>query len=281
MRSLIRFTKMQGSGNDFVVIEGITQQVQITPALVRQLSDRRLGIGFDQLLLLEAPTKTPVDFSYRIFNSDGSEVSQCGNGARCVARFAIEAGLTSSKNMSMETRQGRLEMQVQKGGMVRVNMGRPSFVPKDIPTTSHPSEGCLHHLKTTPEVDAFIVSFGNPHCIIQSEQTDVDTLHQWSQQIEALNLFPEGINLTLMQVLARNHIRLTILERGAGLTQACGSAACAAVVTGIERGLLANEVQVDMPGGHVSVLWSKPTAPVFLTGPTASVYRGHFVLHHN
>ena len=281
MRSLVRFTKMHGAGNDFVVVDGVSQHLHITPNLVRQLSDRNTGVGFDQFLLLEPPTRTDVDFSYRIFNPDGKEAEQCGNGARCIARFAHDAGLAAPGKIVMETLSGLVEMQIQKGGMVKVNMGQPSFFHKDIPTTLRPQNNIFYNLgvETIP-TQAMLVSVGNPHCIITVPKLDTQQLETWAQAIETTNAFPVGVNVSIVQNLARNHIKLAVYERGAGLTQACGSAACAAVVALIKSGEVSNTVQVDMPGGHVSVNWANEDAPIMLTGPTASVFRGHFVVNH-
>ncbi len=274
----IRFTKMHGLGNDFVVIDGIRQSVELSTEQVRFLADRRLGIGCDQLLLVEKPQTQDAAFRYRIYNADGGEVEQCGNGARCFARFVHDQGLTELDVIPVETRGGLIELRLQPDGQVTVNMGQPHFEPADIPFDA-PRRAMHYALDVNGQsVDIGAVSVGNPHAVLQVphvENSHVEDLGPW---IESHVRFPNRVNVGFMQILDRSHIRLRVFERGAGETLACGTGACAAVVVGINQGVLDAEVDVALPGGHLMVSWAGNDQPVWMTGPATTVYEGRIIL---
>ena len=274
----LRFTKMHGLGNDFVVIDGVRQSVELSPEQVRFLADRRFGVGCDQLLLVEPARDPAAAFRYRIFNADGGEVEQCGNGARCFARFVREQGLTDLELIPVETRAGLIELQVLADGLVRVNMGRPRFEPADIPFDA-PRRAAHYALDLNGKsLDIGAVSMGNPHAVLQVNdvaRAQVEELGPW---IESHARFPNRVNVGFMQVLDRGHIRLRVFERGAGETLACGTGACAAVVVGIEQGVLDREVEVTLPGGHLVVSWAADDQPVMMTGPATTVFEGRIAL---
>ncbi len=270
----LRFAKMHGLGNDFVVIDAIRQQVDLTPDQVRRLADRRRGIGCDQLLLVERPRTPAAEFRYRIFNADGGEVEQCGNGARCFARFVHDQGLTRSTHIPVETAAGLIELELLDDGQVRVDMGPPRFEPEQIPfvaaapAPSHPLEVDGHR------IEVGVVSMGNPHAVLQVDDLDQAPVATLGPAIQAHPRFPRGVNVGFMQRLDRGHIRLRVYERGAGETAACGTGACAAVVVGRRQGLLDEEVQVRLPGGDLVISWNGDDAPVWMTGPAILVFEG-------
>ena len=274
----LRFTKMHGLGNDFVVIDGVRQSVELTPEQVRFLADRRFGVGCDQLLLVE-PARNPVAaFRYRIFNADGGEVEQCGNGARCFARFVREQGLTELDIIPVETRAGLIELRVLADGQVRVNMGPPRFEPADIPFDA-PQRAAHYALDVNGQsLDIGAVSMGNPHAVLQVHDVDHARVEDWGPWIEGHARFPRRVNVGFMQVLDRGHIRLRVFERGAGETLACGTGACAAVAVGIEQGVLDREVDVARPGGHLVISWAADDQPVMMTGPATTVFEGRIAL---
>jgi len=270
----MQFSKMHGLGNDFMVVDAVTQNVFFSPELIRRLSDRHLGIGFDQLLIVEPPYDPELDFHYRIFNADGSEVAQCGNGARCFARFVRLKGLTNKKDIRVSTHTGRMVLTVNSDETVRVNMGEPDFEPANIPFRANKAEN-LYLLRLTEQTVMFgAVSMGNPHCVIQVENIRTAAVEVIGPQMESHERFPERVNVGFMEVVSRSHIRLRVYERGAGETQACGSGACAAVASGILQGLLAENVRVDLPGGSLQISWDGPGTPLFMTGPATHVYDG-------
>jgi diaminopimelate epimerase len=274
----LEFTKMHGLGNDFMVIDAIHQSVTLTPEQVRALADRHCGIGFDQLLLVEQATRADTDFRYRIFNADGGEVSQCGNGARCFMQFIHEQGMSRSNRVRVETRNGTLELLRQSDGQVTVNMGVPVLAPADIPFDA-PAEALRYPLEVngaTLEIGA--VSMGNPHAVLRVDDTATAPVPRLGPLIETHPRFPERVNAGFMQVLDRGHIRLRVFERGAGETLACGSGACAAVVVGRLWGELDETVRVDVNGGELVVSWLGPGAPVMMTGPATTVYQGRIRL---
>ena len=287
---MINFTKMHGLGNDFVVIDAINQTINLSPAQIRFMSDRHFGIGFDQLLLVEKPDNADVDFKYRIFNADGGEVAQCGNGARCFARFVRDKHLSDKDEIRVSTDAGLLVLRLDNNGMVTVNMGIPKHKPSEIPLLAN-EEAKFYSVDLADErrqIDrlsshvsqrAFgAVSLGNPHAVMQVH--DIKTAHVISvgAQLESHAVFPERANIGFMQVIDPQHIKLRVYERGAGETLACGSGACAAVVIGIEQHLLANEVSVDLPGGTLNISWAGRGHPVFMTGPAVSVFDGSIAL---
>ncbi|NDD67372.1 diaminopimelate epimerase [bacterium] len=276
---MIQFSKMHGTGNDFIVIDGVTQHIHLTRKLIQRLAHRQYGIGADQILLLEPPADREADFLYRIFNPDGTEVAQCGNGARCIARFVYDLGLSQRETICFETLAGHLWVRRGEGDQMVVTMGVPSFQPEAIPISASPMDNGLYLLPLPTPMPGVAVSIGNPHCVITTPQIQRIPLGRWAQRLQEQGLFPEGVNLTVMQVLARNHIRIRTHERGAGETLSCGSAACASVIAGIRTQALNSTVRVETPGGPVSIEWPDPRGPVYLSGPTAHVFRGYFSLH--
>jgi diaminopimelate epimerase len=271
----LQFSKMHGQGNDFMVVDAVRQSIQFTPELVRKLSHRQMGIGFDQLLVVEKTSRDDVDFRYRIFNSDGGEVQQCGNGARCFVRFAKEVGLTSKDVLRVETINGLIELRDQGQGVVTVNMGEPRFTPSSIPFTGATSPAISYELNISGEpFNIATLSMGNPHAVVQVsdvDRTDVATL---GLHIQNSGYFPEGVNVGFLQIVDRANVKLRVYERGAGETLACGSGACAAVVAGIRWGLLVAKVHVKVLGGALSIEWHGDNSPVLMSGGTATVYRG-------
>ncbi len=274
----LRFSKMQGLGNDFVVVDGVRQQVNLSTDQLQQLGDRRFGIGFDQLLLVEPPHDPNNDFRYRIFNNDGSEVEQCGNGARCFARFVFEQGLTDKKQIRVETARGVIVPELLDGGLVRVDMGKPRFEPADIPFIAE--QDAVEHLLALDQINIAVgvVSMGNPHAVLCVNEVDSAPVAEWGPQIEHHPRFPQRVNAGFMQVVDRSHIRLRVFERGAGETLACGTGACAAVVSGIRRGLLDASVEVTTRGGVLRIEWAGNGHSVWMTGPAVTVFQGEVTL---
>lgn len=272
----VDFTKMHGLGNDFMVIDLVTQRMHLSTELIRRLADRHFGIGFDQLLIVEPPDQPDVDFRYRIFNADGSEVEQCGNGVRCFARFVHERRLTKKTLIRVSTKSGIVEPEVASNGWVKVNMGQPKTLPQQIPFVAEHAQPTyqVEVADTTVELD--VVNMGNPHAVLVVDDVINAPVPQLGALLESHARFPERVNVGFMQVLSRREIKLRVFERGSGETLACGTGACAAVVSGIRRGLLDadSDVQVHLPGGTLSIRW-KDGDVVWMTGPTASVYEGY------
>jgi len=272
----LRFTKMHGLGNDFVVIDGVRQRVHLTPEQVRRLADRRLGVGCDQVLIVEAPTRPDVDFRYRIFNADGGEVEQCGNGARCFVKFVRDEGLTDKREIRVETAGGIIVPVLGDDGRVTVDMGVPRFEPARIPFLAD-REATIHPLDVDGRaVDITAVSMGNPHAVQVVADVERAPVTTEGPAIEHHPRFPERVNAGYMEVRDRANIRLRVWERGAGETLACGTGACAAVVAGIRRGLLEREVRVETRGGVLVIAWEGPGAPVTMTGPATTVFEGEW-----
>ncbi|MDH5424220.1 MAG: diaminopimelate epimerase [Gammaproteobacteria bacterium] len=271
---IVKFTKMHGLGNDFMVIDAINQNLVLTPDKIRQWSDRRFGIGFDQLLLVERPKTSRAEFLYRIYNADGSEVEQCGNGARCFARFVTEKALTASKVIPVETSSGLITLTVLQGELVEVNMGEPVFAPAALPFIAEQQADTylLDVAGETLEIGA--VSMGNPHAVLKVDNIDTAAVAKLGPLLESHERFPRRVNVGFMQCVDRRHIRLRVYERGAGETLACGTGACAAVVSGIVRGWLDDEVEVSLPGGQLIIRWQGAGTPVFMTGSATTVYEG-------
>jgi len=270
----LRFTKMHGAGNDFVVIDLITQRGSLRTRDIRRISDRRLGIGCDQVLVVEPPGRPDVDFTYRIYNADGTEVEQCGNGARCFARFVRDKKLTNKRVITVQTRGGVLELRARDKHQVEVNMGAPRFEPAAIPILA---DRQLDHYALTLDsetVDVGAVSMGNPHAVLRVEDIDTAEVERLGPMIEGHPLFPKRTNAGFMQVVSPKEIHLRVFERGVGETLACGSGACAAVVHGIARGWLHETVTVNLPGGKLWISWKGQGKPVMMTGPTANVFEG-------
>lgn len=276
--TLLKFTKMHGLGNDFIVIDAVRQSVQLSPEQVRRLADRHFGIGCDQILLVEPATAADADFCYRIFNADGSEVSQCGNGARCFARFVYEQGLCDKPEVQVDTHAGRLILQRRENGQIMVNMGVPRHEPSQIPLAAS-QVSTTYSVEIKGETWSFgAVSMGNPHAVLCVDTVDTAPVLSLGPILENHPLFPERANIGFMQVVNPNHIRLRVFERGSGETLACGSGACGAVVVGIEQGYLQSPVQVDLPGGSLQIEWQGRSQPVLMTGPAVTVFEGKIEL---
>jgi len=274
----LEFSKMQGLGNDFIVLDGVRQRVELSPAQIRLLADRHFGIGCDQILLVEAPTQPGIDFRYRIFNADGSEVEQCGNGARCFVRFVHEAGLTVKREIRVEPRGGIIAPRLDGDGKVTVDMGVPRFLPAEIPFV-HDEDVVIYSLDVADEtLEISVVSMGNPHAVQVVDQVDRAPVGEHGPLIERHERFPQRVNAGFMQVLDRHAIRLRVYERGSGETLACGTGACAAAVTGIRRGLLDSPVRVTTRGGDLDIAWAGPGQPVLMTGPAVTVFTGEIAL---
>ncbi len=271
---MIHFSKMHGLGNDFMVVDGVTQNLYLSPDKIRQLADRHLGIGFDQLLVVEPPYDPDQDFHYRIFNADGGEVEQCGNGARCFARFVRLKGLTHKNRIQVSTQGGPLVLDLEGEDRVTVNMGVPNFEPGALPFRANKVEKTYLLPTEAQTVLAGAVSMGNPHCVIRVDDINSAPVESVGPLLERHERFPKGVNVGFMQVLNANHIKLRVFERGAGETQACGTGACAAAVIGQFQGLLGDRVRVDLPGGTLQIRWGGEGKPVYMTGPAVHVYDG-------
>jgi len=269
----LKFTKMHGLGNDFVVLDAINQSISLNSDQVSRLADRHFGIGFDQLLLVEKPVGD-ADFRYRIFNSDGREVEQCGNGARCFVRFVHDQGLTSKKSIRVETLRGVIMPTLEENGDVSVNMGIPQFEPREVPFVAQQRAPMYHLEINDKKIKIAVVSMGNPHAVQIVTNINHAPVANEGPMIESHPRFPKKVNAGYMQILDRTHIRLRVFERGAGETLACGTGACAATVSGISLGLLDNEVQVSMQGGDLKIRWEGENQPVLMTGPAVTVFEG-------
>jgi diaminopimelate epimerase len=274
----LKFTKMHGAGNDFVVLDGVRQSVALSPEQIRFIANRHFGIGCDQVLLVERTQREDADFRYRIFNADGGEVEQCGNGARCFVRFVHDNKLTSKREIVVETRNGLISPRLEEDGRVTVNMGPPIFDPSQIPFVSDSHE-VIQPLQLANEVlHISAVSMGNPHAV--QVVADIETAPVTTQGplIEHHPRFPRRVNAGYMQIIDREHIKLRVYERGAGETLSCGTGACAAVVAGIRRKLLDNTVHVATRGGNLTITWAGEHSPVIMTGPAISVFDGEINL---
>ncbi|MFA5371388.1 MAG: diaminopimelate epimerase [Sideroxydans sp.] len=274
----LKFTKMHGTGNDFVVIDGIRQTVALTPEQIRFLADRHFGIGCDQLLLVEKSPRDDADFRYRIFNADGGEVEQCGNGARCFVRFVHEKKLTQKREIVVETKSGLIAPKLEDDGRVTVNMGAPIFAPSRIPFISD-SEAVMQALDIAGQtVQITAVSMGNPHAVQVVDDVENAPVASHGPLIECHKRFPRRVNAGFMQIVDRAHIKLRVYERGTGETLSCGSGACAAAVAGIRRGLLDETVHIATRGGVLTIHWAGDQMPVLLTGPAVTVFEGEINL---
>jgi diaminopimelate epimerase len=271
---LLRFTKMHGLGNDFMVIDLVSQHAHITPKHAREWGDRHTGIGFDQLLLVEAPTNPDVDFRYRIFNADGSEVEQCGNGARCFARFVLDKRLTAKKKIRVQVKKGIIELDVRNDGQVRVDMGPPQLSPAQVPFQADMDQ-LTHVLEVDGQpYDIAALSMGNPHAVMRVNDVASYPVQTLGPRIEHHPRFPERVNAGFLEVVDRQHAKLRVWERGAGETQACGTGACAAAVTAIAQGWMDSPLTLELPGGQLALEWAGPGQPVMMTGPAVRVYEG-------
>lgn len=277
----LRFTKMHGAGNDFVVIDAISQTVNLTSDQWRAIADRRFGIGADQVLVVERPTMPGVDFRYRIFNADGSEVEQCGNGARAFVKFVIEKGLTEHREIRVETMSGIIQPRLEDDGRITVNMGAPIFEPELVPFDVIGLEPKKHQSATlwsltignTPR-EFTVLSMGNPHAVQCVDNVDTAPVSEEGPLVENHSRFPRRVNAGFMQIIDRQHLRLRVFERGSGETLSCGTGACAAVVAGIQLGQLDSPVTVSTRGGNLSIAWDGGQTPVMLTGPAVSIFEG-------
>ncbi|MFU8927709.1 diaminopimelate epimerase [Acinetobacter puyangensis] len=274
---LLEFTKMHGLGNDFVVIDLVRQRAYLDSLTIQRMADRHFGIGFDQLLMIEPPEDPTVDFKYRIFNADGSEVEQCGNGVRCFARFVYEHQLTYKTKIRVQTKSGIVEPELGANGWVRVNMGEPKFSPEQIPFVADDVQALYPLQLKDLEIKVDVVNMGNPHAVILVDDVLKANVAAIGPQVESHVRFPERVNAGFLQVISRNQARLRVYERGVGETLACGTGACAAVVSGIRRGLLDNNVNIELAGGMLNIAWQEGDV-VWMTGPTAKVYDGRFDL---
>ena len=271
---LLQFTKMHGLGNDFVVIDLVTQRAHLDENKIRHIADRRLGIGCDQVLIVEPPTNPDVDFRYRIYNCDGQEVEQCGNGARCFAKFVLERKLIARKEMTVETQSGVITLNVEKYGNVRVDMGTPHLNPIDVPFISTGFQNTYDIEVNNTVIPISAISMGNPHGVLivdSALDAPVDTL---GPALECHKAFPNKANIGFMEIVSTNEINLRVFERGVGETKACGSGACAAVVAGILQGRLDSEVTVNLQGGSLTIEWQGKGSSVIMTGAAASVFQG-------
>ena len=274
--STLKFTKMHGLGNDFVVLDGIAQKIDLTAAQFRRLADRRLGVGCDQVLVVERPTRPDVDFRYRIWNADGGEVEQCGNGARCFVKFVRDRGYTQARRIRVETAGGIIVPELSAGGEVTVDMGVPRFGAADIPFIDG-TDAIVQPLDVDGEtIDVSVVSMGNPHVVQLVADVERAPVTTQGPKLEHHPRFPQRVNAGYMQVVDRATIRLRVWERGAGETLACGTGACAAVVTGIRRGLLDSQVRVETRGGSLRISWPGSGAPVAMAGPATTVFEGEW-----
>ncbi|MFT4020128.1 MAG: diaminopimelate epimerase [Acinetobacter sp.] len=277
---LLEFSKMHGLGNDFMVIDLISQRAYLDTLTIQRMADRHFGIGFDQLLIVEPPDFPNADFKYRIFNADGSEVEQCGNGVRCFARFVHERHLTNKMRLKVQTKSGIVEPELGPNGWVRVNMGYPKFEPNEIPFKTDELEP-LYNLELIDHLNIKIdvVNMGNPHAVTIVPDVLTTDVAKIGPQIESHVRFPDRVNAGFMQILDEKHVRLRVFERGVGETLACGTGACAAAVSGMRRGLLANEVEVELAGGKLQIAWQEGGV-VWMTGPTQHVYDGRLDLRY-
>ena len=270
----LKFSKMHGLGNDFVVLDGINQALALSAAQLRFLADRQFGIGCDQILLIEKPTRSDTDFRYRIFNRDGGEVEQCGNGARCFVRYVHEHGLSAKNEIRVETLGGILSLRLEADGQVSVDMGVPRFEPDEIPFLAE--HRAPYYLLSLADkiIEVSAVSMGNPHAVQVVDNVDSAPVALDGPRIENHPSFPKHVNAGFMQVVNRAHIKLRVYERGSGETLACGSGACAAVAVGIQRGLLDATVRVSTRGGDLSIQWAGEGHSVIMTGPALEVFSG-------
>jgi len=271
---LLDFSKMHGLGNDFIVIDAVTRPVALSADQIRFLSDRRLGVGCDQVLVVEPARDRSMDFFYRIYNADGSEVEQCGNGARCFVRFVHERGLTSKKEISVGTASGIIRPRIEADGLISVDMGVPRFRPADVPFIAD-AEAISYSLDFNgKKFDVGVVSMGNPHAVLRVDDVASAPVAELGPLIERHDRFPKKVNAGFMEVVDRRHVRLRVYERGVGETLACGSGACAAMVVGCRQGLLDDRVSIELPGGSLLVQWAGGGAAVWMTGPATHVFEG-------
>lgn len=275
------FTKMHGLGNDFVVIDLISNPATLSSEQIKALGDRHRGIGFDQLLMIDAPNRPDADFLYRIFNNDGSEVEHCGNGARCFAKYVLDRGLIAQGPIHVETANRLLTLHSNADGHVQVDMGEPDFTPDSLPLNAEQQDSYQASIIIDGKelnVEFYALSMGNPHAVLVVPDCENAPVKAQGTQIGSLPLFPQGVNVGFMEIQDRTHIRLRVFERGAGETEACGTGACAAVVAGIKAGLLDNTVTATLNGGSLEINWNGEGQPVLMTGPATTVFEGYLSL---
>ena len=276
---LLRFTKMHGLGNDFMVVDGVTQKIFFSPELIKKLTDRHFGIGFDQLLLVEPPFDPEVDFHYRIFNADGSEVQMCGNGARCFVRFVVDHNLTNKREIDVSTVSGVLHLTLNDDDTVTVNMGAPDFTPAKLPfKAEHQALSYKITLDDGVVLEHGAVSMGNPHAVFFFDDVATAPVEKYGPVIECHPNFPEKVNVGFAQVVDKHTLKLRVFERGCGETLACGTGACAAAVVAIAQGKVESPVSVYLPGGKLSISWEGGKSPVFMSGPAQRVYEGTILI---
>lgn len=274
----LRFTKMHGLGNDFIVIDAINQRVSLSADQVKQLADRRFGVGCDQVLIVEPPQDPEVDFNYRIFNHDGSEVENCGNGARCFAKFVRDRKLTGKSTIVVETCCGRMILKVRENGDITVDMGIPELSPPAIPFAADSQQVSYTLPLSNTDLDISAVSMGNPHAVTLVDSVSRAPVLEWGPEVEAHTHFPKKVNAGFMSIRSRHEIDLRVYERGVGETLACGTGACAAVVAGRLRDLLDDKVAVNLPGGRLHIEWAGEGHSVMMTGPATNVFHGQVKL---
>jgi len=274
----IEFTKMHGLGNDFVVIDAINQDISLTSEQVIFIADRRFGIGCDQLLMVEKSELPNVDFRYRIFNNDGGEVEQCGNGARCFADFVHNEGLSDKPQISVVTSNGRLILKRQDNGLITVDMGAPVLNPSDIPFKAEQIQDTYSINIEGEKIEFGAVSMGNPHAVILVDDVDTAEVEYIGIALQKDSHYPNSVNVGFMQVIDSSHIKLRVFERGVGETQACGTGACAAMVVGRIQGLLNDTVETQLLGGNLSIHWAGDENPVMMTGSASTVFKGKITL---
>lgn len=273
----LTFTKMHGLGNDFVVIDGTQQAIQLSPEQIRLLANRHTGIGFDQLLLIEPAQQPAVDFNLRIFNTDGSESGQCGNGARCVGRFIWDNHLSTKTQLLLATAKATLEIVLTAAQLITVNMGIPNFEPALIPFVADKIADSYALTLAKQTLTISVVSLGNPHAVLMVPNVHNAPVATWGPQIAHHPRFPDSANVGFMEIVNPNQLRLRVYERGVGETLACGSGACAAMIIGHSLGLLREKVEVDLPGGALEIAWAGKGTPVWMTGPATTVFKGEWL----
>jgi len=271
---LVNFSKMHGLGNDFLVLDNVTQNVFLSPEQIAKFAHRNFGVGFDQLLVVEPPYDPDLDFHYRIFNADGTEVGQCGNGARCFAKFVRMKGLCNKHKIKVSTSTGKMNLHIERDGNISVSMPVPQFEPSQIPFTAQKTEGTYILRSESETVLCGVVSMGNPHCVVTVDSVATANVESLGKELSLHERFPEDANVGFMEIVSPNYIKLRVYERGAAETLACGSGACAAVVIGYMQKKLGKQVTVEVPGGKLRIYWQGPGHPVKMSGPATHVFDG-------
>ncbi len=277
-RMQTRFTKMHGLGNDFVVLDAVRQSIRLTTDIIQRIADRNLGIGCDQVLVIEPPEDKNIDFNYRIFNCDGSEVEQCGNGARCIGRYISDQQLSGKKTVRIKTKNRVMEIHSNSKNMITANMGAPSFIPADIPLLADQRSDLYNIDINNSNYQMAALSVGNPHAVLQVDKIDHADVEKIGSLVQQHSLFPESVNVGFMQVIDRQKLALRVYERGVGETQACGSGACAAAVAAIQQGLVENIVEIQLLGGKLTIEWQGEDQSILMTGPAETVFHGKIKL---